>query len=195
MDEGSEVILDYGNRSMSRWQFNKLILRSSGFSSHTEGSQSQIGILADKTSLYVSIKADGSEWKNVTVTHPRNNPHDYVIPLENKISNLISDGHDLDDFKVKIESTEDHHIDYVGIDNSAPTPVHVQEADLMETIKTDSDGNMKYLNRSLTEDDNAVMHLVPGESCTVNFDVPLQIPGLEERDFIVMTKGFYTRYE
>jgi len=193
MDEGSEIILDYGDRSLSRWQFNKLILRSSGFSSHTEGSQ--IGILADKTSLYVSIKADSSDWKDVTVTHPRNNPHDYVIPLEDQITELLSKGHDLDDFKVKIRSTEDHHIDYVGLDNSAPTPVHVQEADLMETIKTDSDGNKKYLNRSLTEDDNAVMHLTPGESCTVNFDVPYQIPGFEERDFIVMTKGFYTRYE
>jgi len=195
MDEGSEIILDYGDRSMGRWQFNKLILRSSGFSSHTEGSQSQIGILADKTSLYVSIKADGSEWKNVTVTHPRNNPHDSVIPLEDQLTDVLGKGHDLSDFKVKIESTKDHHIDYVGLDNSAPTPVQVQEADIQETIKTDSDGNMKYLNRSLTEDDNAVMHLVPGESCIVNFDVPLQIPGFEERDFIVMAKGFYTRYE
>ncbi len=178
---------------MSRWQFNKLILRSSGFSSHTEGSQ--IGILADKTSLYVSIKADGSEWKNVTVTHPRNNPHDYVIPLEDQITELLSKGHELDDFKVKIRSTKDHYIDYVGIDNSAPTTVHVQEADIQETLKTDVEGNTKYLNRSLTEDDNAVMHLVPGESCTVNFDVPHQIPELEERDFILMAKGFYTRYE
>ncbi|MFP4052053.1 MAG: hypothetical protein ACLFVB_09985, partial [Thermoplasmata archaeon] len=193
MDEGSEVILDYGDRSMSRWQFNKLILRSSGFSSYTEGSK--IGTLADKTSLYVSIKADGSEWRNVTVTHPRNNPHDYVIPLEDQLTDVLGKGHDLDDFKVKIESTKNHHIDYVGLDNSAPTPVQVQEADLMETIKTEVNGNTKYLNRSLTEDDNAVMHLVPGESCTVNFDVPYQIPGFEERDLIVMTKGFYTRYE
>lgn len=199
MNAGSEVVIDYGDRSMSRWPHNKLILKSSGFKSYTanEGSEMMMWNPGGpiKTSLYVSIRAGNSDWQNVTCIHPRNHPHDYVIPLEDAMWDLFWENPNLQDLKVKIRSTKNHSIDYVGLDNSVPTPVHVQEADLQEIVKTDIDGNTKYLNRSLTEDDNAVMHLIPGESCTVNFDVPYQIPGFEERDFILITKGFYTKYE
>ena len=199
MNKGSEIIIDYGNRTMSHWTHNKLIIRSSGFESFTDENDFQLMWNpgdAYKTSLYVSLKAGDSDWHNVTCIHPRNHPHDHVIPLEDAIWEVLWENPNLDDLKVKIRSTKAHKIDYVGIDKSVSTPVIVQEASLLETIKYDVNGDTIYQNRSLTEDDNAVMHLIPGESCTVNFAVPYQVPShiFEERDFIVMTKGFYRKY-
>lgn len=196
MEAGSEITLDYGDRSFTDWKHSKLVLRSSGSSSYTDKSD-DFSTMAWKTSLYVKLRADKSDWYNVTCTHPRNNPHDHVIPLEDTIHEMMKDGHTLDDMEVKIRSTKKHNIDYVGLDDSAPTPVKVQEADLLEVMKTDFEGKTIEKTGSLKHDDSDVVNLVPGEECTVTFDALDQFPGkvFEERDFIIETTGWYEKYE
>ncbi len=196
MEAGSEITLDYGDRSFSGWKHNKLVLRSSGFSSYTDESDG-FSTNAVKTSLYVKLRSDNSDWYNVTVTHPRNNPHDHVIPLEDTIHEMMKDGHTLDDMEVKIRSTKKHNVDYVGLDDSAPTPVKVEEADLLEVMKTNLNGTKIEKTSSLKYNDSDVVNLIPGEECTVTFEAPDEFPGnaFEERDFIIETNGWYTEYQ
>jgi len=195
MEAGSEITLNYGDESFSDWKHSKLVLRSSGFSSYTDESDG-FSTNAVKTSLYVKLRSDNSDWYNVTCTHPRNNPHDHVIPLEETIHKMLKDGYTLDDMEVKIRSTKKHNIDYVGLDDSAPTPVKVQEADLLEVMKTDLKGKTIEKTGSLEHDDSDVVNLVPGEECTITFEVTDKFPGqdFEERDFIIETTGWYEEH-
>jgi len=104
MEAGSKITLDYGDKSFSDWKHSKLVLRNSGFSSYTDESDG-FSTNAVKTSLYVKLRAGNSDWYNVTCTHPRNNPHDHVIPLEDTLHEMLKDGHKLEDMEVKIRST------------------------------------------------------------------------------------------
>ncbi|MFP4000528.1 MAG: hypothetical protein ACLFSM_09185 [Thermoplasmata archaeon] len=201
MEAGSEIILDYGDMPYRDWIHNKLVLRSSGFSSYTDGDEdynsSALMPGPIKTSLYVELRAGNSDWYNVTTTHPRNDPHDHVIPLEDTIHEMLKDGHRLDDMEVKIRSTKQHNVDYVGLDDSVPTPVKVQEADLLEVMKNNLNGTAIEKTGSLEHDDSNVVNLVPGEECTVTFEAPDRVLGdaFEERDIIIETTGWYEKYE
>ncbi len=195
MKPGSQIYLEYRDKSLSNWKHKKLILRSSGFSSYTTKTD-EYGTMAWKTSLYVELKIGNSEWNNVTCIHPRNNPHDYVIPLKDTIHEMLKEEHDFEGIQVRIKSTKNHKIDYVGLDDSRPSPTFVQEADLKEVIKTNLTGKSIEKTGSLRRNDSLVVNLVPGEECTVKFEIPEIYANnvLEERDFILMVKGEYIKY-
>ncbi|MGM0404929.1 MAG: hypothetical protein ACQEQM_02150 [Thermoplasmatota archaeon] len=198
VEDNDTVYLDFGDMTNYRWSQSKLVVTASGFESSTEDDFSTNAEIKSLRSLYFSIKIGDGEWTEVDVVHPRNNPSDYVIPLREAIQKNRFNNSDLDSsLQVRINSTAKHNIDRIALDDSNPTPVKIKEASIREVVKTEEDGETIYQNKSLTGDDNAVMHLVPGESCTIKFDVPSQESGnaFEERDFLVMTKGFYTKYE
>ncbi len=84
----------------------------------------------------------------------------------------------------------------MGLDDSPPTPVKVQEADLLELMKTDLEGKTIEKTSSLKSNDSNVVNLVPGEECMVTFEATDRFPGqdFEERDFIIETTGWYKEY-
>ncbi len=198
IENNKTFYLKFGDITNYRWSQSKLVVTASGFESHTESDFSTNAEIKSLRSLYFSIRTGDGEWTDVDVVHPRNNPSDYVLPLKEAIQETgFEKGTRDSSLQVRINSTAKHNIDRIALDDSYPTPVKKKEASIREVIKIEGDGETIYQNKSLTEDDNAVMHLVPGESCTVTFNIPSQEPGnaFEERDFLVMTKGFYTKYE
>ncbi len=110
MEENSTIVLNYGDIGNALWEHQKLVVRSYGFESYIVGSPWDPVI---KSSLYVSIRVEDSEWTNVTVLHPRNHPSEMMIPLKDALKEHVSGG--IGELEVKILSTQNHSVDFVGL--------------------------------------------------------------------------------
>ncbi|MFO8110369.1 MAG: hypothetical protein R6U17_07625 [Thermoplasmata archaeon] len=194
MPEGSSVVLNYGDIGNARWRHQKLVVRSHGFDSYTEQyiMSSTPGLMFHlKTSLYVSLRVDGGEWIDVTVLHPRNHPSDIVMPLRDVLQEFVPGG--IGEVEIQIVSTQNHYLDFVGLDNSVPTPVNVQEAPLVSAMLN----GVEDVTDMLLEGNGDMVTIVPGEHITLTFEIPWQRPGpvFAVRDYLFFSKGYYQLYE
>ncbi len=196
MDEGSHMIVNYGETGNARWEHQKLVVRSYGFESVIEG-PSNIYSHEDelrqelKTSLHVYLRIDGGEWTYVTVLHPRNHPSDMVVPLEDVLHEFVPGG--IGELEVGILSTEKHHIEFIGLDDSVPTPVKVQEAVLVNAVLNGEED----VTDLLLEEDDMMISIVPGDEIILTFEIPDQNPSqiYGVRDYLFFSKGYYQFYE
>ncbi len=199
MEENTTIVLNYGDVGNALWEHQKLVVRSYGFESYTEPSTqgADIGPMflqpwdPVKTSLYISIRADGSDWTNVTVLHPRNHPSDMVIPLGDVLQQFVQGG--IGELEVKIFSTQNHSVDFVGLDNSVPTPVKVQKAPMVSAMLNGAED----VTDILLEGNDEFVTIVPGEHIILTFEIPEQNPApvFSVRDYMLYSKGYYVLYE
>ncbi len=200
MEENTTLILNYGDIGNAQWVHQKLVVRSYGFESYTEPYTMGDGIgtmgLGNhwdpvKTSLYVSIRADGSEWTNVTVLHPRNHASDMVIPLKDVLEEFVPGG--IGELEVRILSTQNHSVDFVGLDNSVPTPVKVQEAPLVSAMLN----GVEDVTDILLEGNDEMVTIVPGEYIILTFEIPEQNPApvFAVRYYMLFSRGYYELFE
>ncbi|MFO8109417.1 MAG: hypothetical protein R6U17_02700, partial [Thermoplasmata archaeon] len=192
MPEGSSVVLNYGDIGNARWPHQKLVVRSHGFESYTgEYVMSSTPGLYQlvKTSLYVSLRADGGDWTNVTVLHPRNHASDIVIPLRDTLQEFVPGG--IGEVEVQIVSTQNHYLDFVGMDDSTPTPVKAQEAPL-ESAVLNGETNVTDI---LREGNEQRVSILPGEEILFAFESPGEVRRSMERAFMVYSRGYYVIYD
>ena len=194
MPEGSSVVLNYGVMGNALWEHQKLVVRSHGFESYTEQylmNSNPSLMLHLKTSLYVSLRVDGAEWIDVTVIHPRNHPSDIVIPLKDVLQQFVPGG--IGEVEIQIVSTQNHYLDFVGLDNSVPTPVNVQEAPLVSAMLN----GVEDVTDILLEGNGDMVTIVPGEHIILTFEIPWQRPGqaFRVRNFMLFSRGYYHLYE
>ncbi len=195
VEENSDVILNFGEITKDHWKHNKLVVVSHGFESYTDVPPSDTNPWTppkEKTSLHTSLRMDGSEWKNITVLHPRNNPVAMVIPLNETLEEFFPGrkGNILGELEVRILSTDDHYIDFVGMDDSVPAePTKVQEAALESALLNDETDVAGLLSTNDTE----MVTLIPGEYISLDFDIPEQSPApvFSERSFMFYSSGYY----
>ncbi len=199
VEEGSSVFLNFGELSKSQWEHNKLVVQSHGFESYTDVPPDDSDpeyVLPIKTSLHVGVRMDGSEWKNVTILHPRNHPSAIVIPLNETLEGFVENksGGSLGELEVKILGSDDHYIDFVGIDDSVPAePTMVQEATLASALLNGEEDVTDLLSTNDTE----MVTLIPGEHISLDFDIPKQSPApvFGERSYMLFSRGYYELYE
>ena len=194
------MFLNFGELSKSQWEHNKLVVQSHGFESYTDvppDDDTNPWFPPDhKYSLHVGLRMDGSEWKNVTILHPRNHPSAIVIPLNETLEEFVENktGDSLGELEVKILGTDDHYIDFVGIDDSVPAePTKVQEAALTSALlngETD-------VTEILREGNEELVSIIPGEHIILTFEIPKQSPApvFNERNFMLFTRGYYELYD
>ncbi|MFO8109269.1 MAG: hypothetical protein R6U17_01910 [Thermoplasmata archaeon] len=95
--------------------------------------------------------------------------------------------------EVQIVSTQNHFLDFVGLDNSVPTPVNVQEAPLVSAMLN----GVEDVTDTLLEGNEDMVTIGPGEHIILTFDIPWQLPGpiFAVRDFMLFSRGYYHLYE
>ncbi|MFO8110560.1 MAG: hypothetical protein R6U17_08625 [Thermoplasmata archaeon] len=86
-------------------------------------------------------------------------------------------------------STQNHHLDFVGLDNSVPTSVNVQEAPLVSAMLN----GVEDVTDMLLEGNGDMVTIVHGEYIILTFDIPWQCtdPVFAAQDSMLFSRGYY----
>lgn len=129
--------------------------------------------------INVQILDSSGNWQTVEVLHPR----DY---WGIEAVNLAAYVQGKSDFKVRLQWTATHRLDYVGLDTSPPVQTKISTVSpILATHSTQGDVRAKLLS-----DDEQCVKLVSGQQITLTFLVP-NTTQAANRDFIFYTNGYY----
>ena len=132
------------------------------------------------SSLHVYILNDRSKWKEIGVVHPHQEWDEWIVPIPE--SNLKEISNDL---KVKVEWTQPHKLDFIGLDNSERSPIVVSELPLVKAMHSKNGNVLDLLIRA--DKKNAITKM--GDEISLEFE-SLSKP-TAERSFIFVSAGKY----
>jgi hypothetical protein len=173
-----ELIEDIDDSYYEGYNGSYLILNFS----EVTGENAKLVMRADppptKQSIHVQVLNSTEDWLDVVSIIPRWYWATEIVDLS---SYLPSTG----DLLIRLYFTDNHNVDYVGLDMSSQAEVDVEEASLLLAYHSD-DG---VVTAKLLSDDDVYAELEPGEQITLLFAAPSQSEG--QRSFIIYTKGYY----
>jgi hypothetical protein len=132
-----------------------------------------------KTSIHVQVLV-GNEWKEIVSIIPRSEWAMDAVDL----SEQVRVGEEL---KVRLYFTDNHKIDFVGLDTSEQEKFEVKKADLI-AAKHSTEGEVK---ERVIKADNIYTELVPGQQVELEFIIPEKRESI--RDFILVSRGHYDK--
>ncbi|WP_456477735.1 PKD domain-containing protein [Geoglobus ahangari] len=112
--------------------------------------------------------------------YPRTNRHVQAIDLSNYVP--------AEGLRVRLYWTENHEIEFVGLDTSENGRIAISEAPL---VRAEHSNGINVTEKLRTEN-SIYSQLRPGERITLYFEIP-EMKGAV-RDLILVVDGFYTRY-
>lgn len=173
-----ELIEDIDDSYYEGYNGSYLILNFS----EVTGENAKLVMRADppptKRSIHVQVLNSTEDWLDVVSIIPRWYWATEIVDLS---SYLLSTG----DLLIRLYFTDNHNVDYVGLDMSSEAEVDVEEASLLLAYHSD-DG---VVTAKLLSDDDIYAELEPGEQIWLLFVAPSQSEG--QRSFIIYTKGYY----
>jgi hypothetical protein len=135
-----------------------------------------------KESIHIQVYDKDSGWKHVATVIPRIHWSTEIVDL----SQYLPDSGSL---KVRLYFTDNHKVDFVGLDVSPPAPIDVRDGQLISAVHSLA-GNV---TESLLYDDAIYGELVPGQNIQLAFTLPQLIR--ETRTHIIMVEGHYYTIE
>ena|GEM_PF-2620058 len=129
-----------------------------------------------KTSIHVQVLNSSESWVDVVSIIPRAYWATDIIDLSDY---LLSDG----EFIVRLYFTDNHRVDFVGLDTTPQAEIDVEDANLLWAYHS-SEG---AVTAELHSDDDVYAELVPDQQITLLFSAAK--PDAEARTFIFYVKG------
>jgi len=131
-----------------------------------------------KRSIHIQVLDATENWMDVVAIIPRTYWATEIIDLS---SYLPSTG----GFKVRLYFTDNHKVDYVGLDTTPQAQIDVEDAQLLLAYHSD-EGNV---TTKLLFDDDVYAELTPGQQMILLFSNTKQ--NEKQRIFIIYVKGYY----
>lgn len=131
-----------------------------------------------KQSIHIQVLDSAENWIDVASIIPRTYWATEIIDLT---SYLPTTG----EFKVRLYFTDNHKLDFVGLDTTTQAQINVEEAQLLLAHHSD-DG---FVTAKLLNDDDVYAELTPEQQITLVFAATTQSE--EQRAFIIYAKGYY----
>lgn len=160
------ILLDFGNLDISNGA--KLVLRTDW------------PIMPKCPCIKVQVLDSTGNWIDVTTISPRVYWATDIIDLSNYLSNTN------EDIKIRLYFTNIHKIDYIGLDTTPQTEIHVTYSHLISAMHSE-EGPVTF---KLLRNDKNYAELVPNQQITLTFLLPRN-PKHAERTFIFYTEGHY----
>lgn len=133
--------------------------------------------------IKVQVQTDNGDWNTVAVSIPRRYWSTDIID----ITEYLPDAKD--NFKVRLFFTDNHKLDFVGLDTSPQTITVVQQGELISAIHSDL-GDVTNL---LLHNDATCAQLFPGQQIQLEFTLPDNTN--QAGTYILYSKGYYYRIE
>ena len=139
--------------------------------------------LADKNITTIVLQAQSKKgWEDIALLHPRENWSTQLIELSSTMA-PVSEG-----LKLRLYWKADHKLDYVGLAQPYPSDLTVQECPLKSAVHSQIGPAAKYL----LSVDREYVELFPDEQIDLAFSSLEPPPKGYERDFILVSTGYYT---
>jgi hypothetical protein len=137
---------------------------------------------ADKQYATIALQVQGEKgWEDIALLHPRENWSTQLIDLSSTMA-PVSEG-----LKLRLFWRADHKLDYVGLAQPHPSDLTVQECPLKSAVHSQIGPAAKYL----LSVDREYVELFPGEQIDLAFSSLKPPPKGYERDFILVSTGYY----
>jgi len=131
-----------------------------------------------KRSIHIQVLDSAENWIDVVAIIPR-------IYWATEIIDLSSYLPSTRELEVRLYFTDNHKVDYVGLDTTPQAQIDVQDAQLLLAYHSDDGAvTMKLLN-----DDDTYVELTPGQGIMLLFSATRQSE--EQRTLIIYVKGYY----
>jgi hypothetical protein len=132
-----------------------------------------------KTSIHIQVLDSAENWIDVVAIIPRTYWATEIVDLSSYLSNSTGE------FKVRLYFTENHKVDYVGLDTTPQAQTDVQDAHLLLAYHSDEG----IVTTRLLNDDDFYAELTPEQHMILLFSAPKQSE--KQRTFIIYVKGYY----
>jgi hypothetical protein len=131
-----------------------------------------------KYSIHIQVLDSAGDWVDVVSIIPRTH-------WATEIVNLSSYVPAIGDFKIRLYFTDNHKVDFVGLDTTPQAEISVEEAQLLLAYHS-NDGNV---TPQLRGDDGIYAELTPGQRIAFLFRTAASSG--EQRTFIICVEGYY----
>ena len=160
---GSYITLNFGDE-LDVSNGAKLVMRADG---------------PHKYSIYVQVQKDSGDWNTVATLIPRMYWATEIIDMSEHLPDAKGN------LKIRLYFTANHKLDFVGLDTSPQTTIHVPQGQLISAIHS-VDGDV---TSPLLYSDDTSVELLPEQQIELKFALPQQI--IETRDYIIIIEGHY----
>jgi|GEM_PF-5277589 len=131
-----------------------------------------------KLSIHIQVLNSSESWVEIVSIIPRTYWSTDIIDLSD---NLPTDG----EFIVRLYFTDNHRVDFVGLDTTPQVEIDVENANLLVAYHSDEG----FVTEKLRSDDDVYSELIPDQQIILLFSAAK--PDAEARTFIFYVKGYY----
>jgi hypothetical protein len=131
-----------------------------------------------KQSIHIQVFNSSENWVDMASIIPRTYWATEIIDLTSYLPTV-------GDFRVRLYFTDNHKLDFVGLDTTTQAQINVEEAQLLLACHSD-DG---FVTAKLLNDDDIYAELIPEQQIVLVFVATSRSE--EQRTYIVYAKGYY----
>lgn len=132
----------------------------------------------NKTSIHIQVLDSAENWTDVAAIIPRTYWATEIVDLSSYLPSAA-------EFKVRLYFTDNHKVDYVGLDTTQQAQTDVQDAHLLLAYHSDEG----FVTTKLLNDDDFYAELTPEQHMILLFITTKQ--NEKQRTFIIYVKGYY----
>jgi len=148
-----------------------------------DGENAKLVMRADrpptKWSIHIQVLDAAENWVDVVAIIPRTYWATEIIDLSTYLPNFTTE------FKVRLYFTDNHKVDYVGLDTTPQAQITVQNAQLLLAYHSENG----KVTTTLLNDDDVYAELTPEQQIILLFSATKQSE--KHRTFIIYVKGYY----
>ncbi len=134
-----------------------------------------------KDSIHIQVQNADNSWSEVVTIIPRRYWSTDIIDMSEYLPDARGD------VKVRLCFTDNHRVDFVGLDTSSQATMSIQIGQLVNAIHSvDGDVSAKLLYS-----ENLYAELVPSQNIELSFTLPEMT--MEKRDYVIILEGHYLK--
>ncbi len=134
----------------------------------------------EQKSINAYLLINDNTWKKIGTVHPHQLWDEWALEIPQKLLNQVKS-----DLKVKLEWTQDHKLDYIGLDTSRQEPIVITALPLLKARHSDCKDVLKLIKTA----DHKSAVTVMNQQIALEFAASSQ--PTESRTFIFVSEGKY----